>query len=145
MTNMATRGDLKNMREDDIRSMRDGVTDLTESQDLYLSEYGYRNDGTRKGSGFFGEMRAPSGDMITEFSITTEVGGKPLDIPLVNSFNTREELDAILNNRISDELVEKAFAHAQMRMESGLPVQATKGDTVSGLLRDFDPLSGMKE
>jgi len=46
-------------------------------------DYGMRPDKTAKGSGYFGEIKRPDGNVMTEISIGVGLNGKETLIPLI--------------------------------------------------------------
>jgi len=83
-------------------------------------KYGLRLDGTPKGSGFLGELKRPDGGISTELSIGVEVDGKEVEIPALVPTLTPEEVQVLLNDGMTDEIVSKARAHATERIKQGL-------------------------
>lgn len=83
-------------------------------------DYGKRADGTPKGSGFFGELPGPDGSVSTEVSIGIEIDGKEVEIPTLVPTLSQEEINAVLKGgQIPDSVIQKAIAHAKMRMSQG--------------------------
>ncbi|MHC4648102.1 MAG: hypothetical protein ACYTBJ_21795, partial [Planctomycetota bacterium] len=86
-------------------------------------DFGLREDGTRKGSGFLGEIPTPSGDVMTELSIGVNFDGKERLIPLIVPTLTREEISALASGaEPTREMVGKAVQHARQRISSGQSV-----------------------
>ena len=86
-----------------------------------------RTDGTPKGTGWLGVMKAPTGKDVTELSIGVELGGKETLIPLVVPTLSQDEVQYLLDNSDSldlqseetDPIVRKAIDHAIMRQQTG--------------------------
>ena len=88
-------------------------------------DYGNRIDGTKKGTGYFGELKMPNGGVMTEFSIGVELDGKEMEIPTVVPTLTKQELNHLLNGgEPNDEIVNKAVKFAISRLKSGQPIFA---------------------
>ena len=89
-----------------------------------------RSDGTQKGTGYFGVMKRPDGDVSTEISMGVEVDGKEIEIPTMVPTLNKQELDYLLNNpvnkpdlfdtNIGKSIMDKAYKHAMERMDKGL-------------------------
>lgn len=87
-------------------------------QKLFKKDYGTRADGTKKGPGFFGELKRPDGDFSTEISIGVEFDGQETEIPTLVPTLTREEVDYLLDdNDPTEEIIDKAVAHALDRFK----------------------------
>ena len=91
-------------------------------------DYGNRADGTKKGKGFFGEIKRPDGTVMTEVSIGVGLNGKETQIPLIVPGLTRQEMNYLLKNdpesrgfmdRMPPSIIEKAVDHAASRMKLG--------------------------
>lgn len=82
-----------------------------------------RHDGSRKGNGYFGNLRVSDGVVATEVSIKANVDGKDMDIPSLVPTLTRGEVDTILHlkrgDTIPDEIKQKAIDFARQRMSQG--------------------------
>ena len=93
------------------------------------ADYGNRPDGTKKGDGFLGPLKAKDGSTMTEFSVGVNIGGVEMDIPTFVPTLTRTELNSMLNGKApSDAIVQKAVDHARQRIEQGLSPFAQKGE-----------------
>lgn len=93
-------------------------------------DYGARTDGTRKGSGYFGEMRMRDGsaDVATEISIGVNLEGKEREIPALVPTLSGDELDHLLKGGApTDAIVQKAVAHARQRLSNGQSPFANDG------------------
>ena len=86
-------------------------------------DYGLRNDGTKKGRGFLGELKRPDGDVSTEISVGVNIGGREMEIPTLVPTLSQDEVQYLLSGqRPTEAIVRKAVDHAKQRMSSGLPV-----------------------
>ena len=80
-----------------------------------------RLDGTEKGSGFFGELKRPNGQISTELSIGVNFGGEEIQIPTLVPTLTPGEINSLLEGRgPTEEIKKKAVDHAKDRMKRGL-------------------------
>jgi hypothetical protein len=75
-----------------------------------------RPDATQKGIGLLGPLNAPSGDVMTEYSVGMPDG---MDVPSIVPTLTRDELRTVLNGDINDGIYSKAVTHALDRMWQG--------------------------
>lgn len=83
--------------------------------------YGFRVDGTPKGSGYFGPLKSHGGAISTEISIGVDVDGVEMEIPTMVPTLTKMELEHLLSGgRPTDQIVEKALEFARQRIENGL-------------------------
>lgn len=91
-------------------------------------DYGNRPDGTKKGTGFFGEIKRPDGNVMTEISIGVGLNGKETDIPLIVPTLNKNELNYLMQNnpkskmfmeKMPPSIIDKAVDHAVMRMKEG--------------------------
>jgi len=83
-------------------------------------EYGFRADGTKKGPGFLGELKAPDGKVSTELSIGVKLKGKETQIPTLVPTLTKAEIAHLLNGKKpTDVIVQKAIKHAKQRIAQG--------------------------
>lgn len=83
-------------------------------------DYGTRADGSKKGRGYFGELKRPDGDVSTELSIGVSVDDKEMEIPLLVPTLTKSEVNRLLEDKPPTEaIIKKAFDHAMMRMKQG--------------------------
>lgn len=84
--------------------------------------YGLRNDGTKKGNGFFGElpMQDGSGKVATELSIGVNLDGQEIEIPsLVPSLSEDEKQYLLKGGKPTKVIVDKAVKSARERMKQG--------------------------
>lgn len=92
-------------------------------------DYGLREDGTKKGPGFLGELKRPDGNVSTELSIGVEFDGREREIPMLVPTLTKKEVDHLLEGgKPTDEIVDKAVAHARKRISDGKDVFAGAED-----------------
>lgn len=90
-----------------------------------LKNYGTRDDGSIVGLGYFGELYKPDNTFITEALIN--VGGQ--QIPALVPTLTDDEIRLILSGaEITQDIIDKASAHAQQRILDGLPIFAQDGE-----------------
>lgn len=96
-----------------------------------------RLDGTTKGNGYLGVLKASDGSDVTEFSTSTsdfKVKGKEVLFPIIVPGLTKEELKLLLTDvipnkkRIPDAIYKKAVDHAKKRIKEGKNVFAEAGD-----------------
>jgi hypothetical protein len=89
-------------------------------------DYGMRPDKTAKGSGYFGEIKRPDGNVMTEISIGVGLNGKETLIPLIVPTLNKSELNYLIRNNPDSEMfmekmpksiMDKAVDHAVMRMK----------------------------
>ena len=97
-----------------------------------------RPDGSPKGTGFLGVLKASDGSDVTEYSMSAgdvTVNGKEIDFPTIVPTLTKKELNLMLtdiipnNKRIPDAIVNKAIDHANKRIKEGKSVFADKTST----------------
>jgi len=82
--------------------------------------YGKRKDGTRKGSGYFGELKRPDGSVSTELSVGVDFGAGEMEIPLLVPTLTKDEINHLLaGNKETKEILDKAVVHAIERLKQG--------------------------
>lgn len=114
-----------------------------------------RPDGTAKGNGYLGVLKASDGSNVTEYSMSTgdvKVKGKEIDFPTIVPTLTKEEVNLMLtdiipnNKRIPDAIANKAIDHAKKRIKEGRSVFADKQDgkdpNSSVYSRDVKPAIG---
>lgn len=95
-------------------------------------DYGKRADGTPKGDGFFGPLKRPDGKVSTEISVGVDFGQGEMEIPTLVPTLTRQEVQTLLTLRqgqqMPKEILDKAVAHAQQRIEAGQSPFAAPGE-----------------
>lgn len=96
-----------------------------------MSEYGMRNDGKgKKYTGWLGEQKRIDNPnaVSTEISIGANIDGKEVEIPLMVPTLDNKELKYLLStnpkspsffDKMPKTLINKAFDHANMRMQQG--------------------------
>jgi len=89
-----------------------------------LNEFGNRNDGTKKGSGFLGVLQRPDGKVSTEISVGVDFGAGEMEIPLLVPTLDQEEIKYLLENEpkpsdIPKPIMDKAVNHAIQRLKDG--------------------------
>lgn len=97
-------------------------------------DYGYRHDGkSKKGSGYFGEIKNKHGDVMTELTIGVNIDGEELEIPTLVPTLTPEEIEQLRNldegSDIPENIVDIAIGHAMQRRKEGRSVFADKMDS----------------
>lgn len=100
----------------------------------YAKDYGLRVDGTRKGSGYLGElkMKDGSGDVATEISVGVNIDGKETEIPALVPTLSESEVDHLLKGgKPTDEIVRKATEHARKRIAQGKSPFANDGQLLT--------------
>lgn len=89
-------------------------------------DFGERQGGGKKGSGFFGPLKRPDGSVSTEISIGVNIDGKETEIPLIVPGLSAAELKYLLNNdpadadfmdRMPKTIINKAIDHAASRIK----------------------------
>lgn len=94
-----------------------------------MSDYGNRADGTKKGAGYFGELKRPDGSVSTELSIGVGFDDGEHEIPMLVPTLSRSEINHLLNGGDpTPEIVKKSVAHARSRMAAGRGVFADDDD-----------------
>lgn len=92
-------------------------------------DYGNRPDGSKKGRGYFGEIKRPDGAVSTELSVSVEFDGKEQEIPVLVPTLSRSEIDRLIGGeRPDDGMVRKAVQHARGRIAAGKNPFAEDGD-----------------
>jgi hypothetical protein len=96
------------------------VNDVLEEQ---RGSYGLRPDGSKKGKGWLGpqKMTNGSGYDMSEFSVGFDFDGQQMDVPTLVPTLTSEELSHLLGGgQPTQEIMNKAYEHAVMRIRQGL-------------------------
>ena len=115
-----------------IQDMMSGVA-TDQSEKKKITDYGNRPDGSKKGTGFLGELKLPSGDIATEYSVQSDavkVKGKRVDFPTLVPTLTKEEVALMVNDIIPNDkeppesIMQKAIKHANDRIKAGKSVFA---------------------
>ena len=95
-----------------------------------MSDYGKRTDGTKKGPGYFGELKRPDGSVSTEISVGVGFDDGEYEIPTLVPTLSRTEINHLLSGaKPTDAIVGKAVAHARGRMAAGKGAFAEEGET----------------
>jgi len=91
-----------------------------------VPDFGFRQDGSRKGPGFFGKLQLKGGGFATEYaSEFTDDDGNRVDFPLISESLTPAELklmsEDIIPNRksIPESIIDKAIGDAKRRRGEG--------------------------
>ena len=91
-----------------------------------MADYGKREDGTDKGSGWLGPIPVPgSKNVATEYSVGVEIEGKEVLIPSLVPTLTKSEVSELMQDVSAGRppnmpAMRKAIAHARERVKSGL-------------------------
>lgn len=123
-----------NTVETGVQAVAEAVVGEQPSQttmtDLVTGKYGKRIDGTQKGAGYLGELKLPTGEIATEYSVGVEFDGKKMDIPTLVPTLTNQERSMMINDIIPNkkppppEIIKKSVEHARSRINSGFSVWA---------------------
>jgi len=70
-------------------------------------DYGMRPDKTAKGSGYFGEIKRPDGNVMTEISVGVGLNGKETLIPLVVPTLNKSELNYLMRSDPQSQMLHK--------------------------------------
>lgn len=90
-------------------------------QQMPASPYGARTDGSPKGTGFFGELPRPDGNVSTELAVGVNFDDQEMEIPLLVPSLTRAEIDHLLQDgKPTDAIMGKAVLHARQRLAQKL-------------------------
>ena len=91
-------------------------------------DFGNRPDGTKKGAGYFGVIKRPDGNVMSEVSIGVSLEGKETLLPLIVPTLNKQEMDYLMRNdpksktfmsKLPSTIIDKAVDHAVMRMKGG--------------------------
>lgn len=105
------------------------LSSFTPQSTVPSRDFGLREDGTPKGSGFLGVMQRPEGGVSSELSIGVNIDGKETQIPMLVPTLTEEEVNYLLGGgKPTDAIVAKAVEHAKTRMAQGLSPFAQEGE-----------------
>lgn len=92
-----------------------------------VARFGKRPDNTEKGFGYFGPLKTKDKRVMTELSVGVNIGGDEVQIPTITPAISKDDVDYLLaGNAPTREIVDKAVKFALGRLNSGLPVYATK-------------------
>lgn len=109
-----------------------GLLGLKLGGGLGIAPYGVRHSGLgAKGNGFFGPIPAMMLDHVggfsldstpvaTEYSMEGNIRGKNVEFPSIVPTLDRQQLNQVLQGNVSDDVYQKALAHAIMRLDKGL-------------------------
>jgi hypothetical protein len=96
---------------------------------ILKKDYGKRPDGSKKNTGFLGEIKLPDGSVATEYSTQSkavQVNGKQIDFPTLVPTLSKDEImlmqnDIIPNKKpIPEAIMQKAIQHAKLRLDKKL-------------------------
>ena len=85
--------------------------------------YGFRVDGTPKGSGWLGLIDMEDGRVMSEVTVGVEFDGREVQIPSLVPGLSDDHIDYLKRGgdpRDNDEIMEIAVSHARQRMGEGL-------------------------
>lgn len=84
-------------------------------------DYGARKDGSKKDSGYFGELRNKNDEVMTEFSVGVDIDGKQMEIPtLVPTLSKKQVRHLLDGNEPTEDIVKRAVEHARQRIKDGM-------------------------
>jgi hypothetical protein len=86
-------------------------------------DYGTRVDGTKKGTGFLGEIKLPGGEVATEVSVGVNINGKEVEIPTLVPTLSNEQKAFIASGgdpRTRPDIIDVAVDHATKRIAKGM-------------------------
>ncbi len=148
----------KRKEEKEAVSTLEGIVAKKETRDFFRSvakdelatkNYGPREDGTKKGDGWFGEIKLPDGSVMTEVSISIEKNGVSVDIPMITPMTTKQELDFLArtastrisemskeDKKVFDGIAEKAVKWAEQRWAQNKSPYIMKGEEFVPLPKD---------
>lgn len=95
--------------------------------------FGFRPDGSKKGSGWLGALRNSKGDVVTEFSMQSDavkVDGKRIDFPMLVPTLTEDEKNAVLAASAGEKPDEKLLASAQQKAVDHARAKVERGESV---------------
>ena len=96
-----------------------------------ISKYGNRNDGTKKTTGFFGEIKQQNGKVMTELSIGVNIGNGEQEIPLIVPGLSRGEINYLSSGgRATRDIIDKAVLHARERIKNKMSVFWSEGESI---------------
>ena len=107
-------------------------------------DFGNRPDGTKKGAGYFGVIKRPDGNVMSEVSIGVSLEGKETLLPLIVPTLNKQEMDYLMRNdpksktfmsKMPSTIIDKAVDHAVMRMKEGKSPFADPNEPVAKLPR----------
>ena len=156
-----TKSRIKNSADDAASAYyqwKDDFADLRHT-DYNPDEFGTRPDGSKKGTGYLGVLKAADGSAMTEYSVGVKIDGKQMDIPTLVPTLTRSEVKTLTNmkegDKIPEPIIQKAVDHAKQRLAEGKSVFAEDGDgpqqvsnrytqAKSTMLSDIDALARLE-
>ena len=84
------------------------------------STWGSRGDGTTKGTGFFGILPANNGRIVTEYGMGFDYGGKEIEVPLINPYQSQAQiLEVLQGKQPTTEMLDNAWRCGADRLRSG--------------------------
>lgn len=105
-----------------------GIANSTEAKapspagSISSGDYRYRPDGTKKGKGWLGELKRSDGRVSTELSVSYNIDGKEILLPLLVPTLNKKEVDWLLTNEVKPKSIpksieDKAISHAMKRIK----------------------------
>lgn len=96
-----------------------------------MADYGNRADGTKKGRGYYGEIKMNDGSVMTEMGVNETVDGKDVHYPLVYPGMPRADIDHLTSGkRPTGSMFDGALDHAMRRIKDGKSPFAGDDDPV---------------
>ena len=93
---------------------------IPQSDGTVIPNYGLREDGTPKGSGWLGPLPTSTGEEATEISIGVNFDGQERLIPLlVPTLDESEVIHLLEGNEPTQSIFDKAIEHARQRIGAG--------------------------
>ncbi len=97
-----------------------------------MADFGNREDGTKKSTGYFGVLPRPDGSVSTELSIGVNFDGKEHLIPALVPTLNKDEINYLLSGKKpTNEIVDKAVEHARIRISQGKSPFASSNEAMN--------------
>jgi len=93
------------------------------TEPIIKNKFGFREDGTPKGNGWLGVLKMKNGskDVMSEYSIGVEIGGRETLIPTLVPTLENDEINHLLRGgKPTNTIIQKAVDHAIERLKLGL-------------------------
>ncbi len=125
----STLGSIGQLLSPEINAIRSFVNKARGVSPTDGNNFGNRNDGTKKGMGYFGALTRPDGAVSTELSIGVNFDGQEREIPALVPTLTPEEVNYLLSGgKPTAAIIDKAVSHARSRIQQGLDPFAQSGE-----------------